>query len=49
MAYPLIFLLLELIALGIVLGNVFQFPIALFCALISQRLIDEDMRTTNLP
>ncbi len=48
-SYSIFNLLLELIALGIVLGNVFQFPIALFCALISQRLIDEDMRTTNLP
>ena len=49
MAYPLIFLLLELIALGIVHGNVFQFPIALCLALVVQRLVDKDMGATNLP
>ena len=48
-AHPIFKLLLELIALRVVLGNVFQFPIALFFALILQRLIDEDMGASNLP
>ena len=48
-AYSILNLLLELIALWIVLGNVFQTPIPFFLALIIQRLIDEDMGATKFP
>jgi hypothetical protein len=40
-SYSIFNLLLVFIALGIVLGNVFQFPSAFFFALIVQRLIDD--------
>ncbi len=48
-AYSIFNLLLEVLALWIVLGNVFQFPIALFCALILQCLIDEGVGATKFP
>ena len=40
--------LLEVCALRIVLGYVFKFPSTNLCVLFLQRLIDEDMRATNL-
>ena len=48
-SYSIFNLLLELIALWVILGNVFHFPIALFLALVPQRLIDEGVGATNLP
>ena len=48
-AHSIVKLLLELIALRVILGNVFQSPKPLFSALIFQRLVDEDMGASNLP
>ena len=49
--HPILKLLLVFIALGIVFGYVFHSPIALalFLALIPQRLIDEGAGASNLP
>ena len=48
-SYSIFNLLLVSIALGIVLGYVLQFPIALSLSLVPQRLIDEDMGATKFP
>ena len=45
-SYSIFNLLLVFIALGIVLGYVLQFPIALCLALVVQRLVDDDVRAT---
>ena len=47
--YPILNLLLEGRALGIVLGYVLQFPSARSLALVPQRLIDEDMGASKFP
>ena len=47
--YPIFNLLLEGLALGVILGYVFQAPISLFLALIIQRLVDVNVRATKFP